>query len=237
MKRFIQNVGIVVFLAVLVATVPFVLFAGGQPESTAQEPTVSEYIMGSTKNVESVVNPEEMETAVFAGGCFWGVEAVFEILDGVVDVRSGYSGGESDTAWYNLVASGRTSHAESVEIVFDPSTISYDVLLDVFFTVAHDPTQLNYQGPDHGPQYRSAIFFASEEQETIAKEFISNLEDSGAYVNPIVTEVAQLDEFYPAEDYHQDFLIRNPQNPYIVYWDIPKLEHLQEAYPDLLARQ
>ena len=237
MKRHIRNAGVVVVLAVLVATVPFMLFAGGQGESTSSKPAASEYIMGSTKNVESVMNPENMETAVLAGGCFWGVEAVFEVLDGVVDVRSGYSGGESDTASYNLVASGRTSHAESVEIVFDPSVISYDVLLDVFFSVAHDPTQLNYQGPDHGTQYRSAIFYASEEQETIAKEFISTLEDSGAYMKPIVTEVSGLDSFYPAEEYHQDFLVRNPQHPYIVYWDIPKLEHLQKEFPDLIAAQ
>jgi peptide-methionine (S)-S-oxide reductase len=178
-----------------------------------------------------------VETAVLAGGCFWGVEAVFERLDGVIDVVSGYSGGEAETAKYKIVGTGKTGHAEAVHIVFDPEIIAFDVLLDVFFKVAHDPTQLNYQGPDVGTEYRSAVFYASEEQKEITESTIAKLEAEGVYRKPIVTEVAPLKAFYPAEDYHQDFMRLNPRHPYIVYWDVPKVEHLEEAYPELLAEE
>jgi peptide-methionine (S)-S-oxide reductase len=180
---------------------------------------------------------EGAETAVLAGGCFWGVEAVFERLDGVLDVVSGYSGGEADTASYQIVGSGKTGHAEAVRIVFDPAIITFDVLLEVFFNVAHDPTQLNYQGPDIGTEYRSAVFYASDEQKQTTERTIEKLNAEGTFGKAIVTEVAPLKEFYPAEDYHQDFMRLNPQHPYIVYWDVPKIKHLGKAYPELLTEQ
>jgi peptide-methionine (S)-S-oxide reductase len=177
------------------------------------------------------------QTAVLAGGCFWGIEGVFERLKGVTDVVSGYSGGEKSTAHYEMVGSGTTGHAESVKITFDPSRISFGMLLEVFFAVAHDPTQLNYQGPDHGTQYRSAIFYANREQKRMAEEYIAKLEAVRAFPAKIVTQVAPLKAFYPAEDYHQNFMDRNPEYPYIVYWDWPKVRRFEETFPDLLARK
>ncbi len=179
--------------------------------------------------------PTGTQTAVLAGGCFWGVEAVFERLRGVLDVVSGYSGGEQATANYDLVGTGRTGHAESVQIRYDPTKVSYGTLLKVFFSIAHDPTQLNYQGPDRGPQYRSAIFYANAEQKRVAEEYIRELGRVRAYPGRIVTQVVPLQAFYAAEDYHQDFMAKNPMHPYIVYWDIPKVRHLQEVWPELLA--
>ena len=176
-----------------------------------------------------------IRTAVLAGGCFWGVEAVFERLKGVVDVVSGYSGGEAATAHYNIVGTGRTGHAESVRITYDSAEIDYGTLLKVFFSVAHDPTQLNFQGPDVGTQYRSAIFYADQEQRRLAEEYIRTLDSAGVFRKPIVTEVVPLEEFYPAEEYHQNFLDRNPRHPYIVYWDLPKIAHLEKAYPALVT--
>jgi peptide-methionine (S)-S-oxide reductase len=181
------------------------------------------------------VIPEGAETAVLAGGCFWGVEAVYEKLDGVFDVVSGYSGGSADTAHYNIVGTGTTGHAEAVQIMFDPEKISYETLLEVFFEVAHDPTQLNYQGPDVGTEYRSAVFYTNDEQKAATEKYISELAAKGAYSRPIVTEVIPIDEFYPAEDYHQDFMRLNPDHPYIVYWDAPKVEHLEKAFPELIS--
>jgi peptide-methionine (S)-S-oxide reductase len=177
------------------------------------------------------------ESAVLAGGCFWGIEGVFERLAGVVDVASGYAGGKAQTAHYEMVGTGTTGHAESVRIVYDPSRVSYATLLKVFFTVAHDPTELNYQGPDTGPQYRSAIFYSSDEQKRVAEETIRGLEKDKVFRSPIVTEVTRLDQFYPAEDYHQDFMRLNPTYPYILYWDAPKVADLEKKYPDLLARR
>jgi peptide-methionine (S)-S-oxide reductase len=185
---------------------------------------------------ESQTAKPETRTAVLAGGCFWGVEGVFERLRGVVDVASGYSGGDEKTAKYESVSMGNTGHAESVRIVYDPSRISYGTLLKVFFSVAHDPTQLNFQGPDVGTQYRSAIFYATEEQKRVAEEYIRALDKSGVFKNKIVTQVVPLKEFYPAEDYHQDFMVRNPDYPYIVYWDLPKIANLEKEYPDLVGR-
>jgi peptide-methionine (S)-S-oxide reductase len=193
---------------------------------------------------DSMMKPEESatetviegaETAVLAGGCFWGVEAVFERLEGVYDVASGYSGGLAETASYYRVASGRTDHAESVRIVYDPAVIAYTTILEVFFSVAHDPTQLNFQGPDVGPQYRSAIFYSDETQMADAEEYIRELESSGMYRQPIVTEVAPLEAFYDAEDAHQDFMELNPNHGYIVYWDKPKIDKLEKEYPHLLS--
>ena len=180
--------------------------------------------------------PGSTHLAVLAGGCFWGMEAVFERLKGVRDVISGYSGGEAETAHYKIVGTGTTGHAESIQVTFDPSIISYGELLKVFFSVAHDPTQLNYQGPDIGSEYRSVIFYADGHQKRIAEEYIRTLEDARTFRKPIVTQVAPLEAFYPAEDYHQDFMDRNPNHPYIVHWDVPKVKHLEKAYPDLVAQ-
>lgn len=174
------------------------------------------------------------ERAVFAGGCFWGVEAVFERMKGVKDVRSGYSGGTNDTANYDAVSNGETKHAEAVEVRFDPAKVSYDKLLEVFFSVIHDPTQLNRQGPDVGPQYRSAIFYSSEQQKTAATAFIKKLEAAKAFPDPIVTEVVALTEFFVAEEYHQDYMKKNPKDPYIVYHDVPKVEALKKKFPELV---
>jgi peptide-methionine (S)-S-oxide reductase len=173
------------------------------------------------------------ETAVLAGGCFWGVQAVFEHLKGVKSVTSGYSGGFVKAPSYETVSMGVTGHAESVSITFDPSKITYGQILMVFFSVAHDPTQWNRQGPDTGTQYRSVIFYNSDEQKKIAEAYIAQLEAAKVYSRPIVTKVEAFKAFYPAEDYHQDFLERNPTNPYIVYNDLRKLENLKEDFPKL----
>lgn len=173
------------------------------------------------------------ERAVFAGGCFWGVEAVFEHVKGVIDVRSGYAGGTKDTANYDAVSSGETNHAETVEIRFDPAKISYEQLLFVFFTVAHDPTEVNRQGPDEGTQYRSAIFYVGEKQKRAAQAFVKALEDSKALPKPVATQIVPLVEFFPAEDYHQDFVKNNPRQAYVVIHDLPKLEALKEKFPKL----
>ena len=173
------------------------------------------------------------QTAVFAGGCFWGVDAVFKHVKGVTRVASGYSGGSATTAHYETVSTGTTGHAESVEVTFDSSKVSYADLLRVFFSVAHDPTELNRQGPDEGPQYRSAIFYADEQQRQTALEYIAQLNKAGTFRAPIVTQVVPLKQFYPAEAYHQDFLGRHPNYPYIVYNDLPKLKELQKQFPGL----
>lgn len=191
-------------------------------------------IRGELPDWRDSYRDSETERAVFAGGCFWGVEAVFEQLQGVLDVDSGYSGGEAETASYYAVGSGSTGHAEAVEIIYDPQRISYETLLKVFFTVAHDPTQLNYQGPDHGTQYRSAVFYLNQSQKDLTENYIKELNASAVYKDKIVTEVVPLEAFYIAEDYHQDFLRLNPGHPYITYWDIPKLVDLKERYPNLL---
>jgi peptide-methionine (S)-S-oxide reductase len=174
------------------------------------------------------------EKAVLAGGCFWGVEAVFEQLRGVSKVVAGFSGGSAVTAHYDIVSTGMTGHAESVEITYDPAKISYRELLQVFFGVAHDPTELDYQGPDHGSQYRSAIFYAGEDQKRVAEATIRDLSAKHVYAAPIVTKVVPLTAFYPAEAYHQHFVDRNPDYPYVVYNDLPKLKELRKRFPGLL---
>jgi peptide-methionine (S)-S-oxide reductase len=181
--------------------------------------------------------PSPTRTAVLAGGCFWGVEAVFERLKGVTDVVSGYAGGQQPTAQYEMVGTGRTGHAESVQITYDPSQISYGKLLQVFFSVAHDPTQLNRQGPDQGPQYRSAIFYASDEQKRVAEMYIQQLNGAKVFKRPIVTQLTPLQGFYAAEDYHQDYIAHNPANPYVVYNDLPKLAELNKKFPDLVVKK
>lgn len=170
-------------------------------------------------------------TAVFAGGCFWGVDAVFKHVKGVKNVVSGYSGGSAGTAKYLLVGTGTTGHAESVKVTYDPAQVGYADLLKVFFSVAHDPTQKDRQGPDHGTQYRSAIFYADPQQKDLAQRYIAQLDAAKAFDKPIVTQVAALDKFYPAEDYHQNYLALHPGEPYIVYNDLPKLKALQQQFP------
>jgi len=173
------------------------------------------------------------QTAVLAGGCFWGVQGVFQHVKGVRQVLSGYAGGERATAQYETVSTGSTGHAESVQIRFDPAQISYGQILQVYFSVAHDPTQVNRQGPDVGSQYRSAVFFADEQQQSIARRYIEQLNQRRVFAAPIATELAPLRGFYPAEDYHQDYLINHPHQPYIVYNDLPKIENLKRLLPAL----
>jgi peptide-methionine (S)-S-oxide reductase len=173
------------------------------------------------------------QTAVIAGGCFWGIEAVFEHVKGVTGVRSGYSGGSANTAHYEVVSTGKTGHAESVRITYDPSKITYGRLLKVFFSVAHDPTQLNRQGPDTGTQYRSAIFYANEDQKRIAQAYIDQLNEAKVFEQPIVTQVVALNSFYEAEAYHQDYALQHQDEPYIRIHDLPKVANLRKQFPDL----
>ena len=177
------------------------------------------------------------ETAVVAGGCFWGIQAVFEHVKGVTSAISGYSGGAASTASYEKVCSGRTGHAESVQVNFDPSQVTFGQILKVFFSVAHDPTELNRQGPDTGTQYRSAIFFASEDQKRIASEYVRQLDAAKVFPKPIVTQIVPLDAFYPAEDYHQGYAEQHPENMYIAINDLPKLDNLQKVHPELFVEK
>ncbi len=175
-------------------------------------------------------------TAVLAGGCFWGVEGVFEHVKGVTNVVSGFAGGQKATAHYETVSTGTTGHAESVQITYDPSKITYGEILKVYFLVAHDPTELNRQGPDSGTQYRSAIFYANDEQKKIAEAYIAQLNAAHAFKGPIVTEVAPLHGFFAAEDYHQHYLQNHPNQPYIMYNDLPKIEALKRELPEMCKR-
>jgi peptide-methionine (S)-S-oxide reductase len=184
-----------------------------------------------------VKTDQKTATAVFAGGCFWGVEGVFEKLKGVSNAVSGFAGGKKKPAGgYEEVSTGRTGHAESVEVTYDPSVITYGQLLQVFFSVAHDPTTLNRQGPDEGTQYRSAIFYANEDQKRVAEAYIQQLTEAKAFKRKIVTEVAPLTGFYAAEAYHQHYLQHNPTQPYIVYNDLPKIRDLEKQFPELVAK-
>ena len=175
----------------------------------------------------------DTETAVVAGGCFWGVQAVFQHVKGVTGVVSGYAGGTKDTAQYEVVSSGRTGHAESVEIKFDPKQITYGHILQIYFSVAHDPTQLNRQGPDTGTQYRSAVFFTSPEQQRVAQAYVTQLDTAGVFKRKVVTQINPLAGFYAAEGYHQDYATLHPDNPYIYYNDLPKVENLKAMFPDV----
>jgi peptide-methionine (S)-S-oxide reductase len=176
------------------------------------------------------------QVAVFAGGCFWGIEGVFERVKGVKQAVAGYSGGEKSTAHYEMVSEGNTGHAESVQVTFDPNQISYGQLLKIFFSVAHDPTEKDHQGPDWGTQYRSAIFYANDEQKKAAEAYIKQLEDAGIYSHRIVTQVVPLKAFYAAEPHHQHYLELHPDQPYIVYNDLPKIAELKKHYPELCKR-
>ena len=175
------------------------------------------------------------QTAVVAGGCFWGVQAVFQHVKGVLSATSGYSGGSAKNAEYEVVSTGETGHAESVQIVYDPSRVTYGELLRVFFSVAHDPTQLNRQGPDQGTQYRSVIFYSNPEQKKIAEAYIAQLDSAKVFPRSIVTQVVPMKAFYPAEAYHQNYAAAHPNNPYILFNDAPKVAHLRQEFPDLYA--
>src|SRR5438477_2119517 len=198
-------------------------YAGDKPTAALPNPVLDAPIT-ATKGEQA---------ALLAGGCFWGVQAVFQHVKGVITATSGYSGGRAKTAEYELVSTGETGHAESVKITYDPSQITYGQLLRVFFSVAHDPTQLNRQGPDSGTQYRSVIFYGNDEQKKIAQAYIAQLDKAKVFSHPIVTQVVPLRAFYPAEAYHQDYATRHANEPYIVYNDAPKVVHLRQQFPEL----
>jgi len=183
--------------------------------------------------VDASASADGVQTVVLAGGCFWGVQGVFQHAKGVVQAVSGYSGGSKDTAVYETVSGGRTGHAESVEVKFDPRQISYGKILQIYFSVAHDPTELNRQGPDSGTQYRSAIFTTNPEQQQVAEAYIDQLNKAGVFKSPIVTQIKPLAAFYPAEAYHQDYATLHPTQPYIAYNDLPKIENLKRLFGDL----
>ena len=182
---------------------------------------------------EPLASAKSRETAVLAGGCFWGIQAVFEHLNGVTSATAGYSGGRIKSPSYEMVSSGLTGHAESVSMTFDPSQITYGQILMVYFAVAHDPTQLNRQGPDTGSQYRSAIFYSNEQQKRIAEAYVAQLDAATVYPRKIVTKIVPFEAFYRAEEYHQDYLANHTEEPYIVYNDLPKLERLKQQFPEL----
>src|ERR1700761_1944580 len=182
---------------------------------------------------ESGWDADQRESAVFAGGCFWGVQSVFQRVKGVEKTTVGYSGGPRETADYRAVCSGRTGHAEALEIIYDPEKVSYGTLLRIFFSVVHDPTQLNRQGNDIGTQYRSGIFYTDEEQREVAEAYVKQLDAAHIFARPIVTEIVPLERFYAGEEYHQDYALKNPQNPYIQVCDIPKVAELERQFPAL----
>ena len=195
----------------------------------AAEPAVSIPEPATDLSTPSGAGPQ---TVVLAGGCFWGVQGVFEHTKGVTRAVSGYSGGKKETAHYQMVGTETTGHAESVAVTFDPKQISYGRILQIYFSVAHNPTELNYQGPDRGPSYRSAIFYADEQQKRIAEAYIAQLDKARVFPSPIVTKLEPLTGFYPAEDYHQDFLVLHPSYPYIVFNDLPKVDNLKKLFAD-----
>ena len=210
------------------------LLVAGLPLLSCQAAT-SAPIPAATSDAPLAKAPSH-ETAVFAGGCFWGTQAVFERVKGVVDTTAGYSGGSAATAHYDDVTTETTGHAESVRVVYDPSKITYGQLLRIFFSVAHDPTQLNRQGNDVGSSYRSVIFYANDEQKRIATAYIAQLDAAHVFSKPIVTQVVPLKAFYAAEDYHQDYALKNPGNPYIYVCDRPKIAALKQQFPELFQK-
>ena len=187
--------------------------------------------------VDDVLSPKpDQRVAVFAGGCFWGVQAVFQHVRGVIQATSGYAGGDAATAQYEMVGTGNTGHAESVQVVYDASKVTYGTLLRIFFAVAHDPTEINQQGPDQGTQYRSALFVMNPEQAKIAKAYIAQIDDASVFPSPIVTQVADYSGFYAAEDYHQNYATLHPTEPYIMRYDAPKVRALAEKFADIYKR-
>jgi peptide-methionine (S)-S-oxide reductase len=221
MVRVMQVVTIVVLVAAVLIGVKTMAFGADARKTPIPAPVVDEH------------DQKGRETAVFAGGCFWGVQTVFQRVKGVTATTAGYSGGTADTATYSQVSSENTSHAEAVKIVYDPSRVSYGTLLRIFFSVVHDPTQLNRQGPDVGTSYRSAIFFTTPEQQKIAAAYIAQLEVAHVFPKTIVTQLTPLTAFYDGEDYHQDYAEKNPNNPYIQICDVPKTAALKAQFPEL----
>ena len=215
------------FGSVLLATL-LLLTVGCQANADAVNKQIPKPVV-DTPAAEAAGN----QVAVLAGGCFWGMQGMFQHVRGVVKVVAGYSGGIRETALYEVVVTETTNHAESVEITFDPKQISYGQLLQLFFSVAHDPTQLNRQGPDSGSSYRSEIFFASPTQEKIARAYVKQLTEAKVFASPIVTKIEPLKGFFAAEDYHQNYLVHHPNQPYIVYNDLPKIEALKRTYPEM----
>jgi peptide-methionine (S)-S-oxide reductase len=207
--------------------IPLLGFAVGL--ARAEEPAV---VIPPPALDQTAASGDGAQTVVLAGGCFWGVQGVFEHTKGVTQALSGYSGGTKETAHYQMVGTERTGHAESVQVTFDPKQISYGKILQIYFSVAHNPTELNYQGPDSGTSYRSAIFFANDEQKRVAEAYIAQLDQAHVFKSEIVTKLEPLTGFYPAEDYHQDFLVLHPSYPYIVYNDAPKVENLKRLFAD-----
>lgn len=220
MRRLSHVAAAAVLMAI--AALPLVPRSDAEMATALPPPTVDETDRTATT-----------EVAVLAGGCFWGVQGVFQHVAGVTSAVSGYAGGSAATAHYDTVETGDTGHAESVRVAFDPRRISYGRILQIYFSVAHDPTELDYQGPDRGTQYRSTIFPTTAEQANVAKAYVSQLDRAHAFPAPIVTTIEPGRAFYPAEDYHQNFLARNPTNPYIVYNDLPKIRELQRLFPGL----
>lgn len=223
MKRIVRDLSVGLLLAALTGV-------GLQEAATAD--AIDKAIPVAAVDAPKTSAPAS-ETAVLAGGCFWGMQGVFEHVRGVTRVVSGYSGGAKATAHYELVGTETTGHAESVQITFDPRVVSFGEILRVYFSVAHDPTELNRQGPDSGSSYRSEVFFASAMQEKIARAYVAQLAAAHTFKDPIVTKIEKLNGFYPAEGYHQDFLIHNPNYPYIVYNDLPKIDALKRVLPEL----
>lgn len=222
------------FAALMVAVLFGVVMRGSRSSVVASEKVTA---LPKPAVDEPLANSSGQETAVVAGGCFWGIQAVFQHVKGVVSATSGYSGGSAKTAEYEIVSTGTTNHAESVKIVYDPSKITYGQLLQVFLSVAHDPTQLNHQYPDEGTQYRSVIFYNNDEQKKIADDYIAQLEQAKVFSHKIVTQVVPLKGFYPAEGYHQNYAALHPDNPYIARFDLPKVANLQQTYPQLYRNQ
>ena len=226
MRRSLPN-----FAAILaVLTVAFVLFAAKLTNGASR---ATDGPVGAPSFDAQVTNGATEDTAVFAGGCFWGVEAVYDHVKGVKRVISGYAGGDVANPSYEQVSTGDTGHAESVEVIYDPSQVSYGKLLQIFFSVVHDPTQLNRQGPDHGTQYRSAIFYANAQQQQVAESYIKQLTTAKTFSRPIVTQVAKLHGFYAAEAYHQNYLAQHPNQLYIVINDQPKVANLKKQFSDI----
>lgn len=223
-------------MQILIVTVALSLIACVVPPTSADHVNVDLSSLAPTPEANPS-QPSGLQTAVFAGGCFWGIEAVFEHVKGVTDASSGYAGGTKDTADYETVSEGRTGHAEAVKITFDPTRVTYAQLLTVFFTVAHDPTEVDRQGPDVGPQYRSEIFYVTDEQKKLATEFIATIDKSKALKKPVATKVSALKEFFEAERDHQDYARKNPTQPYIVYHDLPKVETLKTRFPGLYVER
>jgi peptide-methionine (S)-S-oxide reductase len=219
MSTFLSRVSALFLLVVLGAVV-----ACNAGERNVIPPPTTDAALATASSQQSVV---------IAGGCFWGIQAVFQHVKGVISATSGYSGGEAKTAEYEIVSEGDTGHAESVKIVYDPSKITYGQLLRIFFSVAHDPTELNRQGPDSGTQYRSSIFYGNDDQKRIAEAYIGQLDQAKVFSSPIVTQVVPLKAFYPAEAYHQNYAANHPANPYIVFNDAPKVANLKQQFPEI----